>query len=750
MAKAGVPKYFGLRIYLSSSILLFFLIFPFFVIIGFQSVPKFMAAKERSNPDSAAMIDSLGMALDSIQPDAAGLVDSLDIVGEAIALGESFADSIDDRNMHIGIQISEEEHSESDTEIGNDGPLLNYFLFLFLGTFVSYLVGFLYNRRFKKYFRLSRRKREIPQNIEAYCNKHLFRTPWVNSFIVILPNLALIIYSVIAILAKNIFDEEVERGLFIQLFYLTLVATLLEFLFVFYWQKHRVHIKYIDHIFSPEELRVQIFRNKRGKIRNRFLIASGMTTFLPLMIVTVYLILSFTSLKSLDMESMNQEQKEILIGPWAKIFNSNQEEIQDEKYQNLFYVNAIDSIVMLAGIGSGIVVSLIYLLLFIRWTNKDISVPLKELLANIRNTRGGATENFTIVRTSDEIGELAEGYNEMTAQIHDHVERISKMNRNLEATVKERTGEVVMQKEEIEAQKEEIEAQLDLATSQRDTITRQKDQILDSIRYAERIQSAILPPIEHLSDYLTDHFILFKPRDIVSGDYYWTTQKDDKIMIAVADCTGHGVPGAFLSMLGISSMNEIVNRNESIHANQILEQLRDFVITSLHQTGSMGEAQDGIEIALCVIDTRKKVMEYAGANRPLYIVRKKGKDTPSSGKKGKSARTKTYEGNSTHQLKHIRGDKMPIGIYDQENFAFTNHEISLERGDSLYLFSDGYVDQLGGPSRKTFRSRYFRRLLLKIQDQSMEGQKQVLVEELESWRGEVEQIDDILVIGIKI
>ncbi len=174
----------------------------------------------------------------------------------------------------------------------------------------------------------------------------------------------------------------------------------------------------------------------------------------------------------------------------------------------------------------------------------------------------------------------------MTRKIHEHVEHISKMNRDLEQTVEERTQEVVMQKEEIEAQKEEIEAQLDMATQQRDTISFQNEQILDSIRYAERIQSAILPPDEALSESLSEHFILFKPRDIVSGDYYWTLQKNGKLLIAVADCTGHGVPGALLSVMGISSLNEIVSRNESLSAARILEDLRSYVVRSLHQTGT--------------------------------------------------------------------------------------------------------------------------------------------------------------------
>jgi serine phosphatase RsbU (regulator of sigma subunit) len=291
--------------------------------------------------------------------------------------------------------------------------------------------------------------------------------------------------------------------------------------------------------------------------------------------------------------------------------------------------------------------------------------------------------------------------------------------------VEERTREVVEQKEEIEAQKEEIEAQLDLATLQRDTISKQKDLILDSIHYAERIQSAILPPLHLLEKKLSDHFVLFKPRDIVSGDYYWAREKDGKLLLAVADCTGHGVPGGFLSMLGISSMNEIVNRSKSLDPGKILEELRDVVIASMHQTGSKGEAQDGIEIALCIIDLKLKVMEYAGANRPLYLIR-------------------------DGAVQHYRPDRMPIGIYEQDPLNFTNHIIELKKGDSIYLFSDGYVDQLGGPRRKTFRVVNFRKLLLDIQDQPMERQKAILMEKMARWQGKVEQIDDILVMGCRI
>jgi serine phosphatase RsbU (regulator of sigma subunit) len=726
------PKYYGFRIYLTSSMLYFFLVFPFLVFLGSQSIPKIAERKGIFRPEVKELMDSLAFAADSIAEFKQVEIDS--ILQGAFIRGESFADSLARGKGPGGMNNVSEDHGDHMDMFGGKGPFSRYFMLLFFLTLFIDLLGFIYNYSFKRYFRLKRRNRDIPPRLLGFCKRQLLRTPLFNALIIILPNVVVIVYSLVFAILKNTFEADVEKELFNLLFYLSIVATLLEFLFAYYWQKHRVHIRYIDHIFSEEELRVQVFRRKGGKIIHRFLISSGITTFLPLLIVMVYLILSITSVKELGLESLSNDQREILIGPWGKMINIGQGSHEIEKYEKLFYVNAGDSILMVVGIGTGILVSLIYLLLFIRWTSQDITRPVKELLANIRNTRGGVTEQYTIVRTNDEIGELAEGYNEMTRKIHEHVESISRMNRDLEDKVKERTQEVVMQKEEIEAQKEEIEAQLDLATLQRDTISSQKEQILDSIRYAEKIQSAILPPETYLTESLSDHFILFKPRDIVSGDYYWTSLKDDRILIAVADCTGHGVPGAFLSVLGISSMNEIVNRNETIHADQILEHLRTFVIHTLHQTGTRGETQDGIEIALCVIDPVRKTLEFAGANRPLYIVRAR------SGRKA----------GAKHEIIHIRGDRMPIGIYDQETVPFTNHEITLREKDTIYLFSDGYVDQLGGPKRKTFRSVHFRDLLLGIQDKSMEEQRRILLETHESWRGEVEQIDDILVVGIRI
>jgi tetratricopeptide (TPR) repeat protein len=259
---------------------------------------------------------------------------------------------------------------------------------------------------------------------------------------------------------------------------------------------------------------------------------------------------------------------------------------------------------------------------------------------------------------------------------------------------------------------------------QRDQIFQQKQEITDSIQYASRIQNAILPPDAMLSK-LQEHFILYKPRDIVSGDYYWMTLKDNKTIVAVADCTGHGVPGAFMSMLGISFMNEIVNKSDETQANEIMNQLRGNVISSLGQTGEEGEAQDGMDMALCVIDTSAMKIQFSGAYNPLYIIR-------------------------NNELLEFKPDKMPIGIHRERSDPFSNHDIDIEIGDALYMFSDGYVDQFGGARQKKFLTKNFKELLLRINKKPMKEQRDILDNTIQEWMGSVEQIDDILVLGLRI
>lgn len=255
-------------------------------------------------------------------------------------------------------------------------------------------------------------------------------------------------------------------------------------------------------------------------------------------------------------------------------------------------------------------------------------------------------------------------------------------------------------------------------------IESQRREITDSIQYASRIQSALLPPKEELDMLLPSYFILSKPRNIVSGDYYWLAHKKNKVVVAVADCTGHGVPGAFMSILGLAYLNEILNQTASLRANEILNQLRRQIIKSLHQTGKTDEARDGMEIALCVVDFKQKKLQYSGAFRPLYLIRE-------------------------NVLRELKGDNMPIGLYDDQESAFRNEELMFKENDIIYMFSDGYVDQLGGPNRKTFKSRKFKQLLIDIHQKPLAEQKRGLEEEYEKWRRNIEQIDDITVMGIR-
>lgn len=274
------------------------------------------------------------------------------------------------------------------------------------------------------------------------------------------------------------------------------------------------------------------------------------------------------------------------------------------------------------------------------------------------------------------------------------------------------------------AQKQEIENQRDIANLQKKKIT-------DSIKYAQRIQQAVLPPVSMIEKCLPESFVLFKPRDIVSGDFYWITQKEGVIIITVADCTGHGVPGAFMSMLGIAFLNEIVSKLSinkhirNLNANDILNQLRDNVISSLHQTGKFDESKDGMDIALCIIDMEQKSLQYAGAHNPIYLVRK-------------------------GQLIHYEADKMPIGIYKNFKNSFKNNEIQIENDDIVYLFSDGYYDQIGGPQGTKYFSANFKKKLLEISTLPMKEQAKILEKNIEEWKNGNEQVDDMLVVGFKL
>jgi serine phosphatase RsbU (regulator of sigma subunit) len=310
----------------------------------------------------------------------------------------------------------------------------------------------------------------------------------------------------------------------------------------------------------------------------------------------------------------------------------------------------------------------------------------------------------------------------IVALIKAYTKKLKNENIRLEGIVAERTAVVVKQKEELES----------------------------SIHYASRIQMALLPSEAILSENIKNYFVLFKPRDIVSGDFYWMTKRAERLYIVAADCTGHGVPGAFMSLLGMSFLDEIIDKEISLSANAILRELRLHVTESLKQVGDDDEAKDGMDLALLVIDFNAKKVEYSGAYNPCFKVRKL---TVEESQKSQANSPDDSEGtmsNGKYVLETIRASKMPIGISSKMNEEFVFHEDLLENGVSYYLFSDGYIDQFGGPNGRKFMKKNFKKLILEIQDHSMTDQKELLEKNLTEWRGLSPQIDDILVMGIRI
>jgi len=274
----------------------------------------------------------------------------------------------------------------------------------------------------------------------------------------------------------------------------------------------------------------------------------------------------------------------------------------------------------------------------------------------------------------------------------------------------------------ISLQKDEIEKQRDLAAAQRDQIAYQKKHITDSIMYAKRIQTALIPSLELFSDKL-EHFVLYKPLAIVSGDFYWVASQGNKQIIISADCTGHGVPGAFMSMLGVTMLNEIVSGKHILMPDQIIENLRQGIIKSLNQVAEEDSVKDGMDIAVCLVDFDENILWYSGANNPLYLVR-------------------------GGELIHYRADKMPVAIHYRMT-PFTLHKIELQKGDAFYIFSDGYSDQFGGPKQKKFMSMQLKETLVAMAGKPMLQQGERLSEIFEEWRGDGPQIDDVSLIGVR-
>lgn len=347
---------------------------------------------------------------------------------------------------------------------------------------------------------------------------------------------------------------------------------------------------------------------------------------------------------------------------------------------------------------------------------------------------------------------------EQTLLIQKQQESIQKKNETMlevNKSLVQRNTQMLLQKEEILAQRDEIEAQRNLAESQRDTIAEQNKEIKDSINYAKRIQRAVFPPENYLNTFFPSNFIFFKPKDIVSGDFFWAKPVSfpdpDGIthpvfLFCVADCTGHGIPGAFMSILGITLLNEIANNisteNNGLNAGFVLDRLCEGIVMALNQTKS-SNSKDGMDMALCIFDPFKKEIQYAGANNSIFIV-------PSNYKEQNIKRTFPDNSEVLTTGVIIKPDKMPVGLSEWNKEPFKNNYISLEIDDMVYLYTDGFADQFGGKNRKKYYQKNVHRLLENINNLTMEDQKQILSDTLNKWKGDGEQTDDITIIGIKL
>ena len=284
----------------------------------------------------------------------------------------------------------------------------------------------------------------------------------------------------------------------------------------------------------------------------------------------------------------------------------------------------------------------------------------------------------------------------------------------------EQKTEIEQQKEEITAQRDEIEQQKFAVVSQNEEIEKQRTHIMDSIYYAKRIQKSVLKSDRFELPGMPPHFIFFKPKDIVSGDFYWAKSFGSKILLTAADCTGHGVPGAFMSMLGTAALNDVAHSQQKPEPAEVLNRLRNYITETLESD----QAKDGMDMALALIDTEEQLVTFAGANSPAFWV-------------------------VNGVLTEYKASKMPVGYMLKNPKPFTQTTFSTKEGGMLYLFSDGFMDQFGGEKSRKYLKSNFKNLLIRISELPIDKQKTALYNELQTWMLNHEQVDDMLIIGLQ-
>lgn len=385
------------------------------------------------------------------------------------------------------------------------------------------------------------------------------------------------------------------------------------------------------------------------------------------------------------------DNSELYKGSVIRIVSDRTDEIRHEFFRMLIFTFIFTVILFL-------IIFLIY-----RKT-KVITNPIKKLVDHVNRISSGNLSERADVSGSIEIVTLSRRFNKMISELEE-------LYRDLEQKVKDRTAEVVAQKEELE--------------TQRDLLADQQKHIMDSIHYSKRLQNAILPTQEFVQELFPESFVLYLPKDIISGDFYWFHRHDNKRYFSAVDCTGHGVPGALVSMVGQNWLNYAVKDLQLDRPSDILDALNDGVMSTFKERDDDTSVKDGMDIALCCVDYDAMTLEFAGAYNPVIII-------------------------SDGEVNQLKGDKLPVGAYKGVRDKFVNHTIPVKRGDMAYVFSDGYADQFGGPKNFKFLIKRFRELLLEIHSKPVNEQYDILYTTIKEWAVDVEQVDDITVIGVKI
>jgi serine phosphatase RsbU (regulator of sigma subunit)/HAMP domain-containing protein len=411
------------------------------------------------------------------------------------------------------------------------------------------------------------------------------------------------------------------------------------------------------------------------------------------------------------------------------------EKVKDDMFKSFNFLNRFVQLLGITLVIGGIFIAL--------YTTRSITKPIQVLKKMLLSMGLGILPKERIQIRNDEVGEMGIALNELIQSMEQTTEfaketgagkfdanykplskddslghallkmrdDLAENERSLERKVMERTEEVVRQKSEIENKNEELEILY--------------KQVTDSIHYAKRIQEAILPPSALIDQILPNSFVLFKPKDIVSGDFYWIEKKNSLTYFAAVDCTGHGVPGAFMSLVGHNILKDIISNTNVIKPSEILDKLREGVINTLHVSNSGTQFKDGMDITLCCINFDTLELQYAAAYNPLCIVR-------------------------DGELIIYNANKFPIGAFIGEKENFDNITIQLQKNDQLYIYSDGYADQFGGPNGKKFMVGNFRKLLVQLANKPITEQMGFLKTTLDNWQGDLEQVDDVLIIGLKV